>query len=277
MATPFIAKPPKTLTHFTTLSGLHSIVQSKQLWASNVSFLNDRRELKHGLDASLAAIKIIIGSSAYQRWNDALRSVVHHLEAGEIPNTYALCLCARSDVLSQWRGYGGGVQGVSISFDQDKLTASLKPEKARLCRVIYANFSTVSKVRKSLRSELDALNYTAKVTSALTPKESEIEARVIVDRLLPQFKHLGFSEEREYRYVVQQRTIRDDVKFRANGNVLVPYIHLPRSSSDDFPIVKVTVGPGKDQILTKESIELFLRKYGYATVKVVLSDVPYRA
>jgi hypothetical protein len=40
---------PDSLTHYTDLRGMMGIIESKQIWASNVSFLNDRRELLHGL------------------------------------------------------------------------------------------------------------------------------------------------------------------------------------------------------------------------------------
>ena len=79
-----------------------------QLWASNVSFLNDRRELKHGLEASLEAVNILAGGDRASLWNKALIAAAKSLKEDELPNTYAVCFCGNADILSQWRGYGGG-------------------------------------------------------------------------------------------------------------------------------------------------------------------------
>ena len=38
-------KSVSSLCHYTNLAGLIGILESKQLWASNVAFLNDREEL----------------------------------------------------------------------------------------------------------------------------------------------------------------------------------------------------------------------------------------
>ena len=41
---------PDQLFHYTTLVGMQGIVQTGCLWASNVAFLNDSRELRHGIE-----------------------------------------------------------------------------------------------------------------------------------------------------------------------------------------------------------------------------------
>lgn len=267
-------RSPSTLSHYTTLDGLIGIINSGHLWASNVSFLNDRRELTHGLDASIAALKTFHSDKTFGKWHPVLDKIVDEFKSGVVPHTYAICLCANSDVLSQWRGYGGATQGVAISLSQSKLSASLDSQKALLYRVQYGNVTAKQKFGDSLRSALDDLD---EKTTGFDEASMERVARRVMSRLLPQFKHYGFREEREWRYVVQQNTMREEVCYRAKNNVIVPYIKLGSGAGAILPIKSITVGPGRDQKLTIKSIELFLERTGYAGTTIRASDVPYRA
>jgi hypothetical protein len=94
-----------SLAHYTNLAGLHGILESGQLWASNVAFLNDREELLHGVKCASRALSSILKDRKLEHWLDAIRKVVHQIEEGRLPNTYAVCFCEKSDLLSQWRGY----------------------------------------------------------------------------------------------------------------------------------------------------------------------------
>jgi hypothetical protein len=117
---------PYTLSHYTNLVGLVGIVDYGEIWASNVSFLNDRRELQYGLDAAAKVVKKFASKETYAEWHKPLSTALARLRAGRIPNTYAACFCEKSDLLSQWRGYGGAEQGVAIAFNRSKLGDALK-------------------------------------------------------------------------------------------------------------------------------------------------------
>ena len=42
--------PGMELTHYTTLYGFKEIIRNKKIFASNPIFLNDHREINHGLE-----------------------------------------------------------------------------------------------------------------------------------------------------------------------------------------------------------------------------------
>lgn len=266
---------PANLTHFTTLDGLMGIVESGEIWLSNVSFLNDRRELLYGLEEVEKVVKRYTSRKTYLEWHKPLAKVLRRLRKGRIPNTYAGCFCEQSDVLSQWRGYGGSVQGVAITFKRTRLNEALENSKAALFPVIYGKLKTASQITQELSERLEELE-------ELTPHEDASEdekdkkAHSIVSALLPQFKHYGFRDEREWRIVVQQNTLRSTVCFRSNANVLVPYIKFKLGPDGAVPIHYVRIGPGREQELTKRSVELYLKSQGYDKIEVRLSDVPYR-
>lgn len=267
---------PARIAHYTTISGLQGIVESKQLWASNVAFLNDRRELTHGLDASVEAVKSLTSGDTAELWIKALKVAAKTLKAELLPNTYAVCFCAGDDILSQWRGYGGGEQGVALVFDRLALAKRLKPTGAKLYPVIYGDITTTTKVTVALRDEVSALVANETALGKAKPQFQRIQAaRRAIYRLLPQFKHNGFRDERELRFVVQHNSVRSDVCFRSAGNVLVPYLPL-LGDAPTLPLHSVIVGPGRDQALTKRSLEIYLEHRGY-DVEVILSKVPFRS
>lgn len=266
--------PPKSLSHYTSISGLMGIVTSQRLWASNASFLNDRSELLHALNAARTAIEKLSSSKTLARWAPTLQRVVKELEDGKIPDTYVACFCGNADNLSQWRGYSGPEQGVSVTFDRRRLADRLQSDGAKLYRVTYAKITTPTKLRDALRGEFaDLADFDDLGEMAEARSYDEIFRRV--SSLLPKFKHYGFRDEREWRFVVQQPAQACELKFRAGLNRVVPYIEVGVRDAP-LPITSVTVGPGNDQTLTAQSLKTFLRCHGHEEVAVDLSDIPFR-
>ncbi len=95
-----------------------------------------------------------------------------------------------------------------------------------------------------------------------------------VSGLLPRFKHWGFRDEQEWRFVLQKKVMKEELSFRISENKMVPYIVIG-NAKEPLPIKSVRVGPGSDQELTAKSIKAFLDAHGY-NVKVKTSDVPFR-
>jgi len=268
---------PSTLTHYTSLAGLMGIVTKGRIWASNVSFLNDHRELQHGLAASLAAIRVLSKSGVAAKWRGPLKDAEAKLRNGNIPNTYAACFCTRTDSLSQWRGYGGGEQGISLTFTRAALTKLLAKDNARLHRVVYCDLTTEKRMKKAVEDQLGSLDEFDELLGESSPEGRNREAYDAICGLLPKFKHLSFSDERELRFVVQQPDMTDKVCFRPVGNVIVPYLALGPGPGVKLPIKTVRVGPGRNPELTVQSLKLFLSQHGYGEVPVVPSKVPFRS
>lgn len=267
--------PPSSLSHYTNLSGLMGIIDNGEIWASNVSFLNDRRELLYGLDVAAKVVRRFSSKETYADWHRPLASAIRRLKAGRIPNTYAACFCEKSDLLSQWRGYGGSEQGIAITFDAAKLIATLKSSKAILLPVVYGQIETASEITQALSEKLRDLEKAVSVDGHSKEDKKE-KSNSLISGLLPQFKHSGFKDEQEWRIVIQHSTVRPIVSFRAKANVMVPYLKLKLGDNDGkLPIRYIRIGPGRDQELTKRSMELYLDGKGYE-VEVHLSKVPYR-
>lgn len=101
------------------------------------------------------------------------------------------------------------------------------------------------------------------------------------------FKHPEYSSEQEVRLIVATDHLHhfNDVKHRVSKDRIVPYISSKDIYNSSFvehvgtellPILEVRVGPTVNQELTAKSIKEYLARKGYASVKVIQSNVPYR-
>lgn len=258
------------LAHYTNLAGLLGIINSGELWASNVAFLNDREELLHGVKCARRALSTILKDTKLLQWRHAIGEVVKEIEGGRLPNTYAACLCEKSDLLSQWRGYGGREQGVCLVFDPAAIDVAALGKRAFLAPVQYGLVKGKMTLREGLRTRLLAIG-----DNFDDMDEGQRLAKVYdaLSELIPRFKHIGFDGELEWRLVVQHATLRSSVSFRPNGNVLVPYIKLPVDLSS---LKYVRIGPGADLDLTERSIALLLEARDL-DVPIRRSRVPFRS
>ena len=125
---------PDTLYHYTSAAGLHGILSHKNLWASNVLFMNDASEVVYGRQVVARMLgprrdKIpICGAFTGDRL----------FGLGESWNIYVACFCENSDLLSQWRGYGVEGGGYCMGMNRNRLnTLAGKPRQYVLFPVIY--------------------------------------------------------------------------------------------------------------------------------------------
>jgi Protein of unknown function (DUF2971) len=246
---------------------MQGIVQTGCLWASNVAFLNDSREL-HGIEMCQKAMHAMAKARKFADWHEHLDWMTSLVETVEMPSTYVVCFCERSDLLSQWRGYSGAEQGVTLGFDATKLQERFS-SRARLAKVIYG----ATKTKQVLRTVICA--FCEEVGKGPVSEDVKEEFVRFIHRCIPRFKHYGFREEREWRLVVQTSEA-PHLKFRPKRTRLVPYFELSWNEKKRLPIKSMRAGPGSDIELTAESLKIFMAKHGYQNAKVWRSKIPYR-
>jgi len=191
----------KSLAHYTNLRGLFGIIDSGELWASNVAFLNDREELLHGVKCARRVLSSILNDSKLTQWGDAISRVVKEIEDGRLPNTYAACFCEKPDLLSQWRGYAGNEQAVCVVFSAAGLDDLRRGKRSFLAPVEYGLVKGKMTLRKNLKARLLAIGE----DEFANMDEAERRATVyeVLSELIPRFKHKGFEAELEWRLTFQ--------------------------------------------------------------------------
>ncbi|MDY6949381.1 MAG: DUF2971 domain-containing protein [Pseudomonadota bacterium] len=274
--------PPRTLWHYTTIPALLGILRTGILWASDTRFLNDSGELKYA--ASLLdemTERETFANWGLRRpafidadmWSAVRRSVPRNGKtlmqtslrwAHENTNTYIACFCEDENLLSQWRGYGSR-QPVAIGLGIDALHAAASDHGARIERCVYNRRMQQKMVVESLGTYLQQL-WDANGDDANDRTIAAAAAKSFLP-YGPMFKHPDFSEEREWRLVVERQ--KHDLAgvygdFTAS---LAPHFHIklpkpsgPISDPTTAIINDILVGPSPIQEATFDALSIELPK-----------------
>ncbi|MCE6966068.1 DUF2971 domain-containing protein [Enterobacter sp. MW07] len=261
--------------HYTDLNGFKGIVEGNTLWATNIHHLNDSKEYHHGIKCFLDALEFIDEKYRDPSMKVSLETMLDHFLRNQGSYIFSTSFCLISDQLSQWRGYGNK-QGVCIEFDENKLHDVFKHLNYRITRgnVFYTAEGSTLEAREEINSFLD-LNFYAQSFNR-DKFRRDVYLHSILCALVPFFKHDGFKEEKEYRFIYTPFDKVPDIKFRISGDRLVPYITPSVCEGVKLPIKKIIIGPSKATEDVVSGVRFFLKHFGYQDVDVVLSQIPYR-
>jgi hypothetical protein len=289
---PTMEWPPPLLYHYTDGGGLLGILSSRHLWATDIRYLNDARELTHACDL----VEEVLQGKLKERQPTIVQkflseAVVMYSPYEAFYTPYVTCFCEKGDLLSQWRGYAERGSGYSIGFDGGALATNPKSANEILLRKVkYIRDEQVRLIRGAVELIVDTL---AQVTQGMTEIEAQADIfdahsllRDILGEYLVCFKHPGFEEEQEWRLVHRFDATTDpsEVKIRSVRGLLVPYVELPiaypgKPWMGRDPIVSITHGPTLHPDLSEKSLRLLLlqHKESLAGVQIEGSTVPLRA
>ena len=273
----FTQRPDGPLFHYTTQAGLLGIIESREIWATDIRYLNDASELGYGLDLARDLMRDAhkegeLTKRAYDVADALSRSLAH-------PHIFVASFSERGDLLSQWRGYSERGDGFSLGFDMSTLAEA----QTRFGRVHFSLERCVYDHRQQkglLREALSKWFAGGRDSDGEQPKNS-LGIGVDLVRLSARLKHPSFCEESEWR-LVSTLVPRSHpcVAFREGRAVLTPYFRLGLASPDGcIPLSKVIVGPTPHMELALQSTRDFLASKGVtiAPDRVVPSEIPYRS
>lgn len=321
---------PKTLYHYTDGFGLQGILgpgsgplqvvipdnerskyvdpddytngKAARFWATDVRYMNDTLELRFGLDI---VIECLLEASRDESFASALRKAFAGFAAVFEPDClfswpfrcFAVCFCESGDVLSQWRGYAGGVGGFAIGFPREVLShysygihrmalgnRDDMPSHALLVRVAYGE--------DAARRQADDLVQGLAAAFAAGKLLTDVDGTPSMTVALRAFhtiagvKHKAFAEEREWRLLaISERQI---VKTRGRAGGLVPYMDVvvngrlnPNAEHiSEQPVRRIVVGPSPDQKAQVAGVHDLLASrgmWGFRDVEVEPSSAPFRS
>lgn len=295
-----------TMWHYTDAAGLLGILGSNpeqrdpsvvgpqscqpSFRATAVQYLNDSRELIHGLEiiknevllkraAELDAIDYqpneyheIANAPAKAKFLRALCETIEQVETRTYDHhihCYITSFSKNPDALSQWRGYCGGLDGFTIGIDRDKISET--PETL-VREVSYSDSLPTSSmvtgnVNDWLNRRLSSTHAPETTSGMLNHCVRELSASAT------QLKHQGFTEEAEWRVI--HLGYSKGASYRNRGAQLIPYAtwSVPADA-----VVGVRVGPGPNQQENYLAAKGALYSFGYAEVaeKLTKSPTPFR-
>jgi hypothetical protein len=301
-------QPPDTIFHYTTAAGLLGIVKSNRLWASDLLYMNDSTEVEYGRKLIIEVAAAVAGEAKCPMAQTLCKSIDTVLyPVGMIGGGfYAACFCEEGDLLSQWRGYSGGVGGYSLGFkvrDLQRHRRESAPERQFVLRpVVYDTAEQRELVRAFL---LDIDGALAELLAGdLAPREQEVHAiayatiqRQMLECMLT-MKNPAFREEREWRLILYRsgwgREPEATVDYRPTRSFIVPYValditpmgpdvleHVPAHALaaarayNRVPLATVIVGPSAHPMAAAAAIRTMLRDL-HSNADVINSKVPIR-
>lgn len=267
--------------YYTSTETMQKIIQNGNIWATNLAYMNDAREVKNGL---IEVKEILQDKSAVKQW---LKQIFEHdkekieifdnidiksrfteeriKELVDMSSKYTISFCKKKDLLSQWIAYAkeSGVC-IEMQFDLEKetnfkfyennpdvkkrnITQTRKPEEI----LYYTNMSDMSEQEKekTRREILKRIFEDGEITEeSLEKKWIEISTYV---------KHYDFYQEQEYRIAFETEgwdSFR--IGYRLDKHILKPYLDV--ECENGWPITMIMVGPGFNQQVVYDSIKFYL-------------------
>jgi hypothetical protein len=272
---------PATLYHYTTASGLLSMLKSGHVWATESRYMNDPREFVHGAELMLKVISDRSKGKRHPGLERVRQSVERHV-AEKLENVRIFCMsfCTDGDLLSQWRGYGDIGGGYALGFyasDLLGLSRYERPPFRVLRRAVYDHAEQRRLVEAWVQGILDG--YVAEGNPLFWRFFSEA---------LISFKDKAYAEEDEWRLIQFGRAWSANkqwlhpVQFRERKGKIIPYgdLDLTKSSgryAGRLPISEIVHGPIQDPERSGKALRLLIEscRYNEGQIGIRFSKVPF--
>ena len=284
---------PANLWHYTNGDGLIRILESGELWSTQVSCLNDATEFKYAIRLAREAFRRRRLSGGKLSSDDLFLLDQIEIELAEdgteTAGYFVACLSQRADDLSQWRAYGTGEGGYAISFQVGALSGSPNSSGSHLFPLTY-NPAIQNAVVDEVVTETFALFRDGLTKQPGLSREDWAKAFLPVwgDRagyLAPLLKDPAFEAEWEWRLVKRfDQTDIPKMKYRQRQSMLsrhLPLVFAPTEgrTNPSLPITEIMVGPSRHKESSRIAIGDMLATRGYPSgqVRVTKSAAPYQS
>jgi hypothetical protein len=281
----FTSEPRQTLYHYTGIGSLMGMDKSNSLWASNIYYLNDSKEIVHACEA---LENVLRPRFVFDDKQDPENVFLEQFQAwvNDCKNTnfniFIFSLSEEPSLLSQWRSYTPHGKGVSIGISPETLTNIKNHANLRFAKCLYENHeqeealgSLIEKMLITFRRELPNID-----TSKAHPSQcyhAFLEGfRGDVLQVLSIIKHRAFKEEKEWRLISQyypKYTI-PEIKFREGASMIIPYIELSLGESNP-KFENIILGPSPHQNLSMQALSMYLSNRRVCNY-VENCSIPYR-
>lgn len=267
-------QPAEYLYHYTSIAGISGIVNSRSLWMTEISYLNDTQEFLYALSLFVQAVSKRRG--VFKSPNVAIffQRLFDVFTPSMVRSFCVFSLSQEPDLLSQWRGYCTQGTGYSVGFKSDLLIPLLEEQELLLAPCVYEP-SEQRPLIETVLGEIEG-NVAVEFVDPTATLNSSLLAPF--EQIAPFIKHPKFNEEKEWRIVTKDPVGFKKLTYRVGRSMLIPYLDakIDPASPDRFPIKRIVVGPSADQGLAMNSLTGLFAKSGFE-VQITPSQIPYRS
>lgn len=271
------------LYHYTSLEGFMGIIQNKSIWLTDYAYLNDSRELIHGVDLSKSVLQEIMGSYTDSLDIELLNKWKKLLD-GQFDHIYVASFTTEDDSLSQWRAYGP----IAIGFSVDSLCHLVS--QSTLQPVVYTETDQRKIIEIFFRHNIEAHKRDATASALQTVPELYANIDRLLE-LLAFFKNSAFESESECRlsFIDRAKLFEEmgqkkiERKFRSARGKIIPFLSSAEilgsrngRNKPSLNIKNIILGPECDPLLER-GVQEFLNEHGLGSIEIKRSRVPFRS
>ncbi len=240
--------------HYTSIEGIKGIIENKEMWASNINFLNDQKEWLHFDDVFNDAIRelvlpVVLGAKTYNTHEELIKDVAP-LDRGRINEfSFVLSFSKTPDCKSQWMEYCPRLSGYALEFSESPII-QYKGEGKK----IYRAFDDEPELAKCIYNRNEQIEHIKSIVVDCSNKSSKDDqyashnVSALLGNLKYQFKHEGFKEEQEYRWYGRSDSIMD---VRPRNGIMIPFVKV---KIDIRKLSAIWVGPRPNQDKAAEGL-----------------------
>jgi hypothetical protein len=267
------------LYHYTSQGGLLGILQRRELWATDIRFFNDSKELHHAIDVAESRLDQAM-IDAPERARTILLRLLQSLRFQRsiigLAGPYIISFSSSGDRLSQWRGYAGGC-GYSLGFAVEPPTPIFNPPEAELRQCEYSEDA----LGTHIDSLIDLFTAPDFKMSSVNPRNYEMTFATELSWLAPLYKDPGFSEEGEWRLIIREAFVANSLamQFRPGRSTLIPYYAIPfvYKGHAVLTLREIVIGPTANPQLAEAALsDLLVWADLDDDVAIKYSSIPFR-
>ena len=268
---------PPALFHYTNERGLCGIIQSGQLWCSDIFRQNDENELRHGIKVALDALRGRAATEKHTFSGFAHDLVglndVHPLE--RVAHYYICSLTGQDDNQYQWEKYGDNSEGFALGFDAPKLEVAFTRNNGEPI-VSNSTFPITYGVAEVIRLHETILDWLGPI---LGPPQTRILANSSLDAYKEQvalsyslavahlmifFKTEKWRRESEYRFL-QLFAVTNKPEVRTHpgptGTGPIEHRQFDWRAIDPSCLSRIIIGPRADRERSEALARSLLQQY----------------
>lgn len=273
------------LYHYSNDIGLFAILQTRVLWLSDYTTLNDPKEISYGIEIGYGKLKEICDLDGSPLALELSKHMSEIIEGStRVVKYYILSMSLADDELGQWRSYGNNGYGYSLEFDATILINEFNKKHRSLSqafKVLYDADLLNSLMASLCANALEAVKNLVQVS----PKDDRDCIVTIANALFLEmsfvalhFKHPAYYAEQEFRFLIVSPQIgpsRITSKSRVRNHRL---IDLTEFKWPKLSLTGIVSGPtvNVDDAARFANVAIRSNIPG-STVKVRHSDIPYRS
>jgi hypothetical protein len=283
-----LQNPPPIIYHYTDDVGLKGILESGQIWLTDIFNLNDPSEVRHGFSHAVNILKSKVANDPPdgKRFAEGLEAFFRQGKIEEVGHHFVCSFSSCGDDLGQWRAYGDNGRGYALGFDakvlQDGFTNGGGPSNTEAFLITYNDSDLDNMLGQIIERMLALISLPrGRNLAGAACKDYMIELytqlSVYALRTALFFKHEAYDNEKEYRFLQFYTDFPPpDMKLRARPYSLTRYREFDWRAVAAGALKRIVVGPAANHEKAVQFTRDCLRFFHTETVPITRSSIPYR-